>query len=205
MSSDQRRASPSSGAATRDQLIAATQRLLAAGGHQALTSRAITTEAGANLASITYYFGSKDELVTEALVATARHLLEPVVAVLGSESTPTQKLVDATRLLVEILQDHRELTTVYLSAVAQAPSEPVVRSELGRLHRELVEVLAAEIGNQRQAEQLPPWIEPEPMAQLIVATAHGTLVAATLEPEATDPARIGTQVAGLLLAASIDR
>ena len=53
---------------TRQRLLDATRRCISAKGLAATTSRDITAEAAANLAAITYHFGSKDELVAEALL-----------------------------------------------------------------------------------------------------------------------------------------
>ncbi len=43
-----------------------------------VTTRKIAQEAGTNLASINYYFRSKDELVNEALSMTIKHMMEDV-------------------------------------------------------------------------------------------------------------------------------
>ncbi len=47
-----------------------------------LTTRKIAEQAGANIASINYYFRSKDELVAAALSMTINHMLEDVTAIL---------------------------------------------------------------------------------------------------------------------------
>jgi len=59
---------------TRERLLDVAERLFAEHGFDAVSLRAITTEAGANLAAVNYYFGSKEALI-EAVVA--RHV-EPV-------------------------------------------------------------------------------------------------------------------------------
>ncbi len=50
---------------TRERLLDAAEKLFSAHGIGATSLRAITVEAGANLASIHYHFGSKDELLLE--------------------------------------------------------------------------------------------------------------------------------------------
>ena len=86
-----------SDAITRGRLIEATQQLLANGGVAALTSRSIASTADANLASITYYFGSKAQLVTESIL-----------------------------LLRRILSDHRDDLSAYLQIIAIAPTSPSI-------------------------------------------------------------------------------
>lgn len=47
-----------------------------------LTTRKIAEEAGTNIASINYYFRSKDELVAEVMNMTIQHMMEDVFAVI---------------------------------------------------------------------------------------------------------------------------
>ena len=57
-------------AATKTRILAATEKLFIVHGFDATSLRAITTEAGVNLAAVNYHFGSKEELF--ALVLTHR-------------------------------------------------------------------------------------------------------------------------------------
>lgn len=201
MSPSQRRASSATAATARDRLLAATADLLATVGPQGATSRAIARAAGENLASITYYFGSKDQLVAESLVTSARVLLAPVLAELSrADVDPTHKLLAAAQLLYRILDDNRHQLPGYLHSLAAAPGDDLVRAELHALHRGLSDVLAREMEARQADGQLPAWIEPEPMAQLIVAVANGVAVASAVDPERTDATAIGAQFAQLLLA-----
>ena len=201
MSEMQRRSSEDSDARTRGKLIEATQQLLATAGAHALTSRAIASAADANLASITYYFGSKEQLVTESMIATARDLLAPVVLTLNSDGEPTVKMLESVVLLNRILDEHRDDLSAYLHVLAASPTNPSIAAALRALHRDMARVLAEEIDVQRAAGQLPSWISPTVMAQLILAVVHGTLVASVVNPGNVDEASIGAQFAQLLLGA----
>jgi AcrR family transcriptional regulator len=57
-------------AATKTRILAATEKLFIVHGFDATSLRAITTEAGVNLAAVNYHFGSKEELF--AIVLTHR-------------------------------------------------------------------------------------------------------------------------------------
>lgn len=201
MNRNQRRSSRGSDAPTRDKLIEATQRLLATEGAEALTSRAIASAADANLASITYYFGSKEQLVTESLVSAARELLAPVVATLSSDREPTTKLLDCVVLLNRILDEHRDYLAAYVQALAASPANPSIAATPRSLLSDMTELLSDEISVQRSGGQLPAWVSPEAMAQLIVAVMHGTLLSSLIDPGHTDQMAIGTQFAQLLLGA----
>ena len=63
MTATETRSDSAAGAATRERLMRAAERLFAERGIDAVSIRDITNEAGANSASIHYHFGSKAELV----------------------------------------------------------------------------------------------------------------------------------------------
>ncbi|MEQ1702843.1 MAG: TetR/AcrR family transcriptional regulator [Ilumatobacteraceae bacterium] len=201
MNTGQRRSPEDSDARTRGKLIEATQQLLATGGAHALTSRAIASAADANLASITYYFGSKEQLVTESMIAAARELLAPVVTTLSSDGEATLKMLESVVLLNRILDEHRDDLTAYLQVLAASPTNPSIAAAVQALHRDMAHLLADQINVQRAAGQLPSWVSPTAMAQLILAVVHGTIVAAVVDPGHTDEAAIGAQFAQLLLGA----
>ena len=67
-------ADPERQAATRNLVFAAAERLFAAHGFQKVSVRDITAEAGVNLASINYHFGSKDALLYEIFRRRATEL-----------------------------------------------------------------------------------------------------------------------------------
>ena len=49
-----------------------------------------------------------------------------------------------------------------------------------------------------------PWVDPEAMAGLLVATANGLALQSRLDPDGSGTAALGAQFAGLLLAARGD-
>ena len=61
-------------AATKGAVLAAAERLFAVQGLRAVSVRDITAEAGVNLASVNYHFGSKDGLVFEIFRRRAAEL-----------------------------------------------------------------------------------------------------------------------------------
>jgi AcrR family transcriptional regulator len=64
-STDDAAADPDREAATKAQVLSAAERLFALHGFQNVSVRDITAEAGVNLASVNYHFGSKDALLFE--------------------------------------------------------------------------------------------------------------------------------------------
>lgn len=78
----------------RELLLAAAERLMADRGIDAVSLRSVMAEAGTNVASVHYHFGTKDALV-EALVRTRSEELgsrrEPLLRALEESGTPTAR------------------------------------------------------------------------------------------------------------------
>src|SRR5438445_8329764 len=112
---------------TRARLIDATLRVLAERGHHGTTSRAIAAESGVNLAGITYHFGSKEELVSQALLQAARDWVGPGLAALRTQADPATRMVRAIQALQESFARARDLLPVYLEALVHAPRSDSLR------------------------------------------------------------------------------
>ncbi len=79
-----------------------------------VTTRKIADEAGTNIASINYYFRSKDELIAETLAMTITHMMEDVFMTIDDPSQPFQQalsnvvfyLLDGSRQFPGISRAH---------------------------------------------------------------------------------------------------
>jgi AcrR family transcriptional regulator len=94
-----------------------------------VTARAIAAESGANVASIAYHFGSKDELVTEAVIAGLDRWLASIAQSLGEldELQPAARLERASAVIDATRQRHLGLARNFLGALARAQHEPRIR------------------------------------------------------------------------------
>jgi AcrR family transcriptional regulator len=97
-----------------------------------VTARAIAAEAGANIASIAYHFGSKDELVTEAVIAGLDRWLASIAQSLGEldELQPAARLERASAVIDATRQRHLGLARNFLGALARAQHEPRIQQLL---------------------------------------------------------------------------
>lgn len=188
---------------TRQNLLDATRRCVRHRGLARTTSRGITTEAEANLAAITYHFGSKDELVAEALLAGLREWLDPALARLADADDPATGMLTAVQTLITTFEAHRDDAPAHLEALVQAPRLPALHDGVLTLWAELQGRLAVQLSDMRAAGLLPDWIDPAPMAALLVAVANGVVLQATVDPDGVPVDAMAAQFAGLLLAARI--
>lgn len=156
-----------------------------------VTARAIADESGANLASIGYHFGSKDELVAEAAILGLDRWLEDVEGLLrGLRSQPA-----ATRLLraadaIEATQKERErVVRAFVACLARAQHDVRVRALLAngfaRTRREVASLLG--LGTDEVGEEA---------GGLILSMFHGLMIQGTLDPAlAIEGERMGRALA----------
>lgn len=187
---------------TRTRLLDATLEVLDRHGVAHTTSRKIATAAGVNLQAITYHFGSKDDLVAQALVHAVRTWIEPAHAALtGVAEDPLGRLFDTVAALQQALDQAHEHFPAYLEALATASRNETVRAQIVGLLAELRGALAASIRELRDSGYIAEWVEPEPMASLIIAAGDGFVLHSTLDPASHAPGPMLHQVTQLLLAA----
>jgi AcrR family transcriptional regulator len=200
----QRRAAPSSAeaSATRGRLLDGALAVLSDRGLQRTTSREIARASGVNLAGITYHFGSKDELVAQALLGAIRGWVDPALVMLRQDLHPALRMIGAVQALQDSFERARDLLPVYLEALVQAARTDTLRRGVEELFAELRGFLTGQIGELKRMGFLPAWIEPEAMATLLVATGDGLALHAALEPRAIDHHAVAGQAMQLLLSAS---
>jgi AcrR family transcriptional regulator len=113
-----------------------------------ITARAIAAESGANLASIGYHFGSKDDLVTEAVIeGLDRWLAEIERALAGvSEHDPVARYTRAAEVIEVTRRRHLGLARNFLGALAKAQHDPRVAELLAEGFRHTRPNVAALLG-----------------------------------------------------------
>jgi AcrR family transcriptional regulator len=195
----QRRSTGARVTPTRQALLDATRAVVARRGVGDTTSRHITDEAGASLGAITYYFGSKDALIAEALAGEIERLAEPALAALESSDDPAARMARAMGLLLAALTDQADRVPLFVETLAAAgrgdDAAPAVRAVLATLQSRLEAVIAELRGD----DLVPAWVDPTAMAGLIVATASGIVVHQSLELAGPGPEALAGQFAALLL------
>jgi AcrR family transcriptional regulator len=154
-------------------------------GYTRTTSRDIVAAAGSHLPSINYYFGSKDALMDEAMVESARRWLVLLTGLAAENSSrdPWEWLRAVGADLLRASDENRPLLVAFLEARAQAERSEALRR---RLAEEIEDFRVALI---RLAEPLlPPETVadrsvPEGFASLLLALADGLMTMRLLDPE----------------------
>jgi DNA-binding transcriptional regulator YbjK len=164
------------GAVRRELLLEATLALLGEIGADAVTHRRVAARAGLPLASTTYWFASKDELLTEALRHAASEDVARLRAAAAAAATSPTGATTATepptpRAIVDVLlKSESELSRGSLMATYTLMLEAARRPALQQLSRdwtdaylEVVGALLHRAGSHRPADD----------ARLLIAAADG--------------------------------
>jgi AcrR family transcriptional regulator len=168
-------------APTAQRILAAAQRLLAAGGFEALKLSAIAREAGESKASIGYHFGNKAGLVTalgDSLAHEANRGLIDETGRLPQGEQRIHALIDGeTRIAADA-----ESFQSFFDILPQALRDPDLRERVAALYdgyRETVlRCLAADDAATR--DQLRPF------AMLMIAIVDGLAIQHGLDPDGAD-------------------
>ncbi|MEW5813834.1 MAG: TetR/AcrR family transcriptional regulator [Spirochaetota bacterium] len=79
---------------TRQLILEAVVTCIEKYGIDKVTTRKIAKEAGTNIASINYYFRSKDGLVSTALSMTINHMMEDVISAIDDVQRPLEEILE---------------------------------------------------------------------------------------------------------------
>lgn len=162
----------------RSRLIEGTLRCLERLPPERVTARAIAAEAGANIASITYHFGSKDDLVTAAVIEGLDRWLADIAARLDdlAARTPQTRFRLAAAVIEESRLRHLGLARNFVGALAKAQHDDRLRERLARGFHDTRPNLAAVLGlGDDQAGR--------DAAGLILSLFHGLLIQVLLDPD----------------------
>jgi AcrR family transcriptional regulator len=161
----------------RQQLLDGAIRCLELLPPEQITARVIANESGANLASISYHFGSKDRLLTEAMVVTLDRWLDQVAVALASieAADPAERFDRAAQMITRTRTEHLGLLKTFISSLSIALGDDDVRALLAdgftRTWTALASVLAA--GDDQTGRDA---------AGLVLSMFYGQMIQATLDP-----------------------
>jgi AcrR family transcriptional regulator len=161
-------------------------------GYAATTARDIATEAGANLRSIGYHYGSTRGLLLAAISANWRRWLAPLIAAASADAQPpAERLADGMARFDSALAENAPMTRAWLEAVTLAPQDPELRATLAANQREFRRALAGTLAAAGQPD-------PDDRASAIVNVCDGLIVSFLLYGEAARPAEVADRAAAAL-------
>ncbi|MFE5325180.1 TetR/AcrR family transcriptional regulator [Embleya sp. NPDC056575] len=139
------------GAARREALLDATVRLLARDGARAVTHRAVAVEAGTTHGSTRYYFGTREQLLDEALRRLAGRQIDEIRTVLRRSATadPQEFATRLARYMTDTVAGDRDASIARYELFLEVARRPELRpalAEWGAVQREALAARLAAVG-----------------------------------------------------------
>jgi AcrR family transcriptional regulator len=168
----------------RQALVAAAYQRIAADGFEGLRTRDVARDVGVNIATLHYYFPTKEALIRSVI----GHAMQRFTETMPGDGSPVELLRGHLRALATLLKHDQQLWAVIGELVLRAPRD----AELGRIfrqtdgywHRTLRELIA------RCIEQgaVDPALNPDEVAALMIAAIKGLSLptVAGFQPQVTD-------------------
>lgn len=160
----------------RNKIMQAAELLFADNGFEGTSTRALAQEAGVNLAMISYYFGSKEELYKTLIAertAPFRHTLETIAQ---ADSASWQKMVLIIENYVDRLFENSKLHQIMYRelGVSNSPVQPQIREHIAQNMQNVNYILQKGIENGE--------FKPDIDIQLVMPTLTGTIVQVIKSP-----------------------
>jgi AcrR family transcriptional regulator len=188
----------------REQLLTAARRLLEEKGYARITTRDLVAASGTNLASIGYHFGSKAELLNEAIGVVLEEWTQQLarIAMADPAASPIERGISTWTAMLEHAPDRRTLALSFTEALAQAERSPRLREQFAELYRrcraQVSELVAVSLGDGTSPDD-PRCTS---IASFVIAACDGLAMQCLIDPDqapAPDALRAGL---GALLMAS---
>ncbi|GAB2731032.1 TetR/AcrR family transcriptional regulator [Nocardia thraciensis] len=165
---------------TRDDLLTAAKQCLAERGYARTTVRDIVAASGSNLAAINYHFGTRDALLSQAMVESTTVAVQRILDTLDAdqEGEPAVRLEKFLRKLIASFTDDRALWAANIESLAQAQHLGDIRTDFSAKQQE---------ARQSLSHMLLPAADDDPdddIGALLLTLLDGLLVQWLLDPEA---------------------
>jgi AcrR family transcriptional regulator len=165
----------------RDELVGVAYRRLATAGFEGLRTRDVAAEAGINVATLHYYFPTKEALIR----AVVGHAMSRFASTLSGEGDPRAQLRAHFRNLRRLLREEPELPAVMGELAMRSTRDPAIEEILRTSDRAWHAWLVHLLGDDPYAEG---------KAAVIMSTLRGLFV---LPGSADDPERVDAALAAM--------
>ena len=152
--------------ARRQQLVEAAFHQIAERGFEGLRTRDVADEVGVNIATLHYYFPTKEALIGAVL----QHAMARFRTTLESHGSPDSELRNYLRATRKLLRDESELGAVMSELALRSVRDPGTRKILDEMYGQWHDAVRGLLKRAARAGNLRPGLDTESTASLIVAT-----------------------------------
>jgi AcrR family transcriptional regulator len=174
----------------RAQLAAAVWRLASQEGLEAVTIRAVASEAGWSTGALNHYFADKEELLLFAFQTVADRVGRRIATATRTATEPTALLRTILAEALPLDAERRAEVRVWFAFLGLALTRPALARAQRVAYRGWRMKLASTLREAQERGEVDPGIDAELEATELVAFADGLAVQASFEPRALSPARL---------------
>jgi AcrR family transcriptional regulator len=168
---------------TRSALLKAAKRLVFERGYAGTSVRDLVSEAGANLGAVNYHFGSRENLLNQAMFEFFLEWGESVGQIeVAPGAGPIEQLAARARPMVDGIAPAQPLFVVFLEGLLQSRHSPSLRRELAEHYTRQREQASERIRASPGAAEMAPRTA-EVIASYMLAVADGLQIQALIDPE----------------------
>lgn len=168
---------------TRSALMEAAKHLVLERGYARTSVRDLASEAGANLGAINYHFGSRENLLNQAMFEFFLEWGESVGEVeVAPDAGPLEQLAARARPMVDGISSAQPLFIVFLEGLLQSRHSPELRRELAEHYVRQREQASERIRASPGAGQMAPRTA-DVIASYMLAVADGLQIQALIDPD----------------------
>src|SRR5438874_8604111 len=150
----------------RGALVRAAYNQLAARGFEGLRTREVAAEAGVNVATLHYYFPTKEQLI-EGVV---EHAMDRFRTTLAPHGSPSDQLRNHLRSVKRLVQDERQLGIVMGELALRSARDPSIARIMRETNEGWHRIVRALLRRAVKEGDLRPEMDTDEVAAMVVAT-----------------------------------
>jgi AcrR family transcriptional regulator len=158
----------------REELVLAAYKLIAERGFEGLRTREVAAEVGVNIATLHYYFPTKESLIRGVL----EHAMQRFRTTLEPHGSPADQLRNHLRAVRKLMTDEPQLGTVMGELALRSTRDAGVRSIVNEMFDQWQSAMRGLLRRAAREGNLRSELNSDAVAALILAT----LMASTLPP-----------------------
>lgn len=167
----------------RAQILAAAERIVTRNGYANTSMKDIAEEAGVAQALLHYYFESKDELLTEVVLAIDNEVQKAWKAAVADIEDPLRRIAVGLDTAAAKCAERPEFFQLLFDLQAVGFANPAVKARMRELSDRFIEDVVAEVERVAAAMPVPPPLPARALALAIAGSVDGIALQAVIRGE----------------------
>lgn len=168
---------------TKSALLAAAKQLIGERGYASTSVRELAAVAGTNIGAVNYHFGSRENLLKEAMLEFFKEWAGRSAEVdVDPQAEPLKQLAERSRPIIDGIPAAQPAFVMALEVLLQARRSPELHARIAEHYVELRQMAMQGMAETERGRELPPRIL-EVVASYMIAVADGLQLQALIDPD----------------------